>query len=127
MNPSLYLFKMDWGLRSLLGNYCLPYSALVRSLWMKIPTGCSSTSLAWFPGQAAGEPGLLSSAIPGLTHRSRVSGTSDDTARNFEFLEVEAIRGETNKKVSGNDIFQKHHACFLLETVFGDFWVMRRS
>lgn len=77
--------------------------------------------------QAAGEPGLLSFVIPGLTHRSTVSDMSDDTTRNSEFLEVEASRGETNKKVSGNDIFQKHHACFLSETVFGDFWVMRRS
>lgn len=94
---------------------------------MKIPTGHSSISLAWFPSQAAREPGLLSSVIPGLTHHSKVSGTSDDTARNVEFLEVEASRGETNKKVSGNDIFQKHHARFLSETVFGDFWVMRRS
>lgn len=94
---------------------------------MKIPTGHSSSSLAWFPNQAVGEPELLRFAIPELTHCSSVSSMSDGTARNLEFLEVEASRGETNKKVSGNDIFQKHHACFLLETVFGDFWVMRRS
>lgn len=94
---------------------------------MKIPIGHRSISSFWFPIQDAGEPGLLSSVIPGLTHHSRVSGLSHDTARKSMFVKVEASRGETNKKVSGNYIFQKHHACFLLETVFGDFWVMRRS
>lgn len=80
-----------------------------------------------FPSWTARELGLLNSAIPGLTHGSRISGVSNDTARNFKFLEVEASRGDTNKKVSGNYVFQEHHACFLSETVVGDFWVMRRS
>lgn len=88
---------------------------------MKITTGHSSTSLTLFPSWTAREPGLLNSAIPGLTRGSRVSGMSNDTARNFKFLEAEASGGDTNKKVSGNDIFQKHHACFLSETVVGDF------
>lgn len=79
MNSILCLFKLNCGLKSLLDG--LLYSAPVGSLWIKILIGCSSSSLAQFPNQAAWEPGLLSSAIAGLAHCSRVSGTSDDTAR----------------------------------------------